>query len=164
MSLQQSPTAQELLAQLDDIRGLAPVAALPLAPGWWLLLGLAACLLAVAAIVLQRRRAYARSWKGDAQRALDALAAGLTEADAREAAGALSGTLRRIAMKRYSRSACAGLAGKNWLRFLGEKDPRGFDWTGRGAVLVEAPYAPPGKPLRPDDLKPLIEAAKEWVR
>jgi hypothetical protein len=44
--------------------------------------------------------------------------------------------LRRIAMARHGRTACAGLHGEDWLAWLTEHDPKGFDWRrdARGAA------------------------------
>jgi hypothetical protein len=72
--------------------------------------------------------------------------------------------LRRVAMQGFSRAQCAGLEGANWLRWLTAKDPGGFDWTGCGAALIDAPYAPPGRTVSPQSLKSMIVAAKRWVK
>jgi hypothetical protein len=152
-----------LLKQLDDIKGLDEISWLPLAPGWWALLALAGLALIVAAVMYWRRRAYWRSWKGDAARALDALAARLDGNTAQEVAGALSVLLRRIAIHRFSRPECAGLQGEDWLRWLAAHDAAGFDWADRGALLNEAPYSAPGRMVSPTAVGALIDAAKRWV-
>jgi hypothetical protein len=151
----------DLLARLYDIRGLNGIDWWPLAPGWWALIALASI---AAGAVYWRRQAYYRSWKGEAWLALLALEARLTAGNAQEIAAALSILLRRVAMQCFSRAECAGLEGHNWLRWLSAKDPGRFDWSGRGAVLIEAPYAPPGRAVSPQALKTLITAAKHWVK
>jgi len=156
-----SGTQDNLLAQLYDIAGLDDIDWWPLAPGWWALLAFA---LVLAGAAYWRRRAYYRSWKGDVWRALGALESQLADGNPQEIAAALSGLMRRIAMRCFSRAECAGLEGNNWLRWLTAKDPASFDWTSRGALLIEAPYAPPGRNVSPESLKPLIDAAKRWVR
>jgi hypothetical protein len=153
-------SAEGLLAKLDDIRGLGHISWWPLAPGWW---GLLALVLMAAGATYLRRRAYWRSWKGEARKALDLLDAQLKNGNRQEIAARLSTLLRRIAMQRYSRAECAGLWGQDWLRWLTAKDPRGFNWVDTGTLLVEAPYAPPGRNCPPKDLKSLISAAKRWV-
>ncbi len=155
------PAPPDLLAQLDDITGLDYISWWPLAPGWWMLLAL---LLSAAAACYWRRRAYWRSWKGDARRALDALEGQLSGGDAQQIAAALSALLRRIAMRGFSRAECAGLEGRAWLDWLTLKDPRGFDWASQGLLLVDAPYAPAGRTYPAQSLKRLIDAAKRWVR
>jgi hypothetical protein len=151
----------DLLSQLYDIRGLGHISWWPLAPGWWALLALVSL---IGAVVYWRRRAYWRSWKGDARRALDRLDARLSGENAQEIAGGLSTLLRRIAMQRYSREECAGLRGEDWLRWLTQKDPGGFDWVGGAVLILEAPYAPPGRDIAPKNVKGLIAAARRWVR
>lgn len=153
-----------LLSQMDDIRGLQKVSWWPLAPGWWVILALIALALIAGAIVYLRRRARERSWQGDARRELAKLETWLSDDNAHAVVAALSATLRRIAMQRYSRAECAGLEGKAWLQWLTGKDPRGFNWSAQGALLIEAPYLPPGKALDLDTIKTLLRAAGEWVK
>ena len=156
-----SPVPDNLLAQLYDIKGLDYIGWWPLAPGWWALI----FLVSVAAIVAYRRRlAYERSWKGDACRSLIALEAQLRGGNAQDVAATLSVLLRRVAMQCYARAECAGLQGHDWLRWLTAKDPGGFDWSSHGALLIEAPYAPPGRDVSAPSLKVMIRAAKKWVR
>jgi hypothetical protein len=156
-----SPAPNKLLAQLYDITGMDYIDWWPLAPGWWTLLALASIL---AGILYWRRRAYQRSWKGDASRALRALETRLAGGNAQEVAAALSVLLRRIAMQCFSRAECAGLEGRDWLHWLTAKDPGAFDWAGRGLLLIEAPYAPPGRNVSPDAVKILIAATRRWVK
>ena len=151
----------DLLAQLYDIRGLGHISWWPLAPGWW---GLFALMSLIAAVIYWRRRAYWRSWKGDARRALDRLDARLTDKNVQETAASLSTLLRRIAMQRHSRQECAGLWGEGWLRWLSQKDPSGFDWVAGAGLMVDAPYAPPGRDIPRQTLKSLIAATKKWVK
>jgi hypothetical protein len=72
--------------------------------------------------------------------------------------------MRRVAMQCSSRADCAGLEGHDWLRWLSANDPGKFDWTLRGSLLIEAPYAPPGRNVSPESVKVLIRAAKRWVK
>lgn len=153
--------SDKLLAQLSDIRDLDSVSWWPLAPGWWVFIALA--LLAVA-VVCWRHWIYQRSWQGRTYRAFVALDRQLRGGDAQQIAGALSELLRRVAIQSFSRTECAGLEGADWLRWLTTKDPGGFDWVARGALLIEAPYAPPGRSYPAQSVKILIDAAKRWVR
>jgi hypothetical protein len=86
----------------------------------------------------------------------------VAKADAKETAGELSELLRRIAMARYGRSTCAGLSGEEWLDWLQNKDPTGFDWRTKGLPLLDLPYAPPGQTATAT-LRPLIDAALVWL-
>ena len=154
------PADAGLLAQLRDIKGLDSISAWPPGAGWWILLAL----IIGALLYYVRRRAYIRSWKGDARRTLEMLEKNMSPANTRECVDALSMILRRIAMKRFSREACAGLEGQGWLDWLKANDPRGFDWAGKGLLLVKVPYAPPGRPVNMEKIRELIDAAKAWVK
>jgi hypothetical protein len=156
-----NPTPDDLLKQLYDIKGLDTIWWWPLAPGWWVVIALT---LIAAGIVYWRRRAYYRSWKGDAWRAFTALNAQLAGGDAQDIATSLSILMRRVAMQSSSRVECAGLQGADWLRWLSANDPGKFDWMASGSLLIEAPYAPPGQNVSPESLKVLIRAAKRWVK
>jgi hypothetical protein len=158
------------LEQLRDIQGITGVPWWPLAPGWWLILAA----FVVIAYATYHWRAILRlrvpipgitlgTWRWDAAAQLRSLRRrALAEQDAKTTAGELSELLRRIAMARWGRDACAGLNGEDWLAWLGAKDPKGFPWRERGRLLISAPYAPAG-PLSDRDLFALIDAAYAWV-
>jgi hypothetical protein len=162
------------LGPLRDIRGIEGVPWWPLADGWWILLG-AMVLIGLAAwhwrVVLRLRVPIPfvtlGSWRWDAASALrDLRRRARAGQDAKTTAGELSELLRRIAMARLGRSACAGLVGEGWLGWLAEKDPKGFAWRERGRTLIEAPYAPlarAGDRGQTDPLLELIDAAYAWV-
>jgi hypothetical protein len=158
------PSPDDLLSRLYDIKGLDYIGWWPLAPGWWVLLALVAIGSILAAAVYRRRLAYARSWKGDAWRAFAALDAQLPGGDVQKAGATFSILMRRVAMQCHSREECAGLQGQDWLRWLTAKDPGGFNWTERGSLLIEAPYAPPGRYASAEPLKVLIGAARGWIK
>ena len=157
------------LQALRDIRDIPPIPWWPPAPGWWLL-ALACGLLGYA---LWRWRAPLSlrvpipgvtlgTWRWDAAKALrDLSRRARTGQDVKTLAGELSELLRRIAMARLGRPACAGLTGTDWLDWLAAHDPNGFPWHERGQMLLVAPYAPPGAGAA--DLRALIEAAEGWV-
>jgi hypothetical protein len=76
----------------------------------------------------------------------------------------LSELLRRIAIARLGRTSAAGLSGADWLSWLKQHDPAGFDWSRFGKPLLTLPYAPPGKNEESvDQLLVLIDAALVWV-
>jgi hypothetical protein len=155
---------------LRDIHGITGVPWWPLAQGWWLLLGG----LLLLGLAVWRGRWVLRlrvpipgitlgSWRWDAAAALrDLRRRARAGQDDKQTAGELSELLRRIAMARVGRPACAGLTGQDWLAWLAAHDPQGFPWTERGRVLLAAPYAPPGQAAG-RELLALIDAAYEWV-
>lgn len=144
----------DLLSQLHDIKGIDNVSWWPLAPGWYGLIVL--CLIVFAAFfyLLQKRK------KRQSRRAVfDRLR---QETDAKRKIAALSELLRRLAVKKHGRQTCAGLEGQNWLNWLSDNDPNGYDWTRHGEILLDLPYAPKDK-ISNIDLDPLIDAAEGWV-
>jgi len=157
--------------QLRDIHGIQGIPWWPPGPGWWLLI------LAVLALgfLVWHFRAKLRlvippipiftlgSWRWDAARRLRDLRRRAPSQDGKQTAAELSELLRRIAIARLGRDACAGLAGQDWLAWLRDQDPKGFDWSQQGQPLLEIPYAPPGNPRQARELLPLIDAAYDWV-
>ncbi|MCF7990715.1 MAG: DUF4381 domain-containing protein [Thiohalocapsa sp.] len=158
-------------SQLRDIHDALGTPWWPLAPGWWLLLGAAALL----SLLIWRFRPNWRlhlpipfvtlgDWRWDAARALRRLRRESAGAPLKERVSALSELLRRIAMARQGRAACAGLHGNDWLDWLTRHDPRGFDWRNEGRLLLDAPYAPaaPGG-ADEDKLRRLLDAVEPWI-
>ncbi|UHD17528.1 DUF4381 domain-containing protein [Thiocapsa bogorovii] len=162
------------VAMLRDIHDIPPIPWWPPAPGWWLL----AIALTLLVLLVWRSRARLSlripipgitlgSWRWEAAAALRDLKrrAGKGQ-DAKQTLGELSELLRRIAMARLGRPACAGLTGTAWLDWLSAQDPNGFHWHERGRILIDAPYAPAGalrSRVGPKDLLSLIDAALAWV-
>ena len=157
--------------QLRDIDAFLGNPWWPPAPGWWLLLAA----LALLALALWRLDLVWRlrvpiplitlgSWRWDAGRELRQLRRNAAAASVKDTASELSALLRRIAMARHGRNACAGLHGEYWLAWLAEHDPKGFDWRDQGRLLLAAPYAPPaGTEAELHVLLRLIDAAMDWV-
>jgi hypothetical protein len=157
--------------QLRDIQGIQSVPWWPPALGWWLIAG--------AVILLTylgwRWRTSIRlrippipvfnvgSWRWDAARQLRSLRGRARTQDIKQTASDLSELIRRVAMARLGRDACAGLTGEDWLDWLKGNDPAGFDWTAGGRLLLEAPYAPPGIQARHEELDRLMDATHEWI-
>ncbi len=158
---------QPAVTQLIDIYGLDPASWWPPAPGWWLVaalfvLGLAALPRLLPLLAKARKKRRPR-WQRDAQRRLHNLRRRAASQEGKETASELSELLRRIAMARFGRAACAGLSGQGWLDWLHEKDPTGFDWQSNGRPLLELPYAPDGYLGDTERLQQLIDAALLWT-
>jgi len=153
------------IAVLRDIHDLDPAPWLPLAPGWWALLALAALLLLTFGIRFWLRNSgMLTGWRGDARRQLRALQRALRNEQPREIAGRLAILLRRIAMARSGRRGTASLTGDSWLDWLEQNDSSGFKWTSRAQLLVKAPYMPPSWPVERKEVTRLIAAASRWIR
>jgi hypothetical protein len=143
----------------------------PPAPGWWLLL---TALLVLGLLLWRydpRWRLYLPlpvltlgTWRWEAAQALRALRRRLTHEPVKAVAGELSELLRRIAMARHGRPACAGLHGETWLAWLTANDPQGFDWLRDARALLTAPYAQPAAAnTQRAALQRVLDATMEWV-
>lgn len=66
-------------------------------------------------------------------------------------------------MARFGREKTASISGSEWLALLQQSDPNGFDWSGRGRVLLNLPYAPDSWQAKPGELDELIGAAINLV-
>jgi hypothetical protein len=144
---------------LRDIHGLDAIPSWPLAPGWWLLL-LGCGLLVLGLLLLWWRLPY---WRLEAYWRLWWLARRWQRLPPKQLASELSELLRRIALVRFGRRACAGLSGDAWLAWLHTHDPRGFDWSRHGALLLALPYAPPDATAPSRQLRLLLAATRAWV-
>ncbi|CAK0777032.1 conserved hypothetical protein [Gammaproteobacteria bacterium] len=163
-----NPALTPSIAQLRDIRGLDPISLWPLAPGWWVIAGILTMLVVAGLLAAWWVHVWHQDWRSDAHRHLRELATRVHQIGAKEVAAQLSELLRRIAMARHGRTACASLTGEAWLDWLSAQDPAGFPWSKRGRVLIDLPYAPPRDQTRsagtdPDSLRTLIEAALPWL-
>lgn len=152
------------LEYLHDIEGLDPISFWPLSYTSWICLCVALFTLALLVYGCIRRVSFKRSWKNDTFQKLLHLEKNLSDTNAKETATLLSEYLRRIALKRFSRTECAGLVGDDWLKWLSAHDPKGFDWEQKGSFLIDAPYAPSEVFSSKSQMKDLIEAIKHWVR
>src|ERR1700722_20011952 len=131
-----------LMQQLHDIEGLDAISPWPLAIGWWVVIACGALVYEGTIWLLRRRLDYLRSWKRDTFKKLDILEQNLSSSTSGETLIFLSEYLRRIAVRRFPRKECAGLVGGAWLKWLKAHDPKQFDWTEKGKLLIEIPYAP----------------------
>ena len=146
--------------QLRDIHGLDPISWWPLAPGWWIsalliLLTFVALFLLIRHFILYPPG----SWRWEARVALRELWRQRNLQPQKESAAQLSELLRRIAIARFGREKTASISGDEWLAWLQQSDPNGFDWSGRGGILLNLPYAPDGRQAKPGELDALILAA-----
>jgi hypothetical protein len=153
-----------LLDQLHDIDGLDAISWWPLAIGWWITIALATALGIALLGYAAYRLAFARSWKSDTLKKLAHLQKNLSDTTARKTAIVLSEYLRRIALRRFPRKECASLIGEPWLMWLAKHDPKQFDWKTKGIFLITLPYAPENTTVAVEQVKDLIQAAKNWVK
>lgn len=150
--------------QLRAIHGLDPISWWPLATGWWISAALFILLVMVLGLFVRHLINYPPgSWRKDAREALRQLRRESWQLPPKETAAQLSELLRRIAMARFGRRGLASLSGADWLAWLHQSDPNGFDWLRRGGVLLSLPYAPHDQTVDQGDLEVLITAALRLV-
>ncbi|WP_158247214.1 DUF4381 domain-containing protein [Geothermobacter hydrogeniphilus] len=139
---------------LRDLHLPPEIGVWPLAPGWWLLVGLLV-LLIVAALLLARFR-QRRRFRRLALLQLETL----KNLHGSELAAALSYLLRQAALCHFSPQQVAGLSGEDWLKFLDTPfADRPFS-RGYGRCLQDAPY----RPLVDIDEARLLELCRDWLK
>jgi len=147
---------------LRDIQGLDAISRWPLAPGWWLLIGFITLLLIIFIYKIIRKNQHKKQdWRKIARQ--EWLELRPLNSPAREQLTFLSILLRRIAVQRHGREACAGLSGEKWLAWLTKYDPQGFNWTESGKILIEAPYMPPDTAIEDRQIDLIYRAIRVWV-
>ncbi|WP_332116567.1 DUF4381 domain-containing protein [Azorhizobium caulinodans] len=159
-ALRLDPGASDPLIALKDIHLPAPVSFWPLAPGWWMLLGLVIVLLLLAALLEWRRR---QTLGYKAQRALDVIARDTVRyADARAVGAEAAVLVRRILLSRGGAQA-AVLTGADWQAYLAQG--KGALPQEIGRFLAVAPYLPPGaQEAAGMDRAALVAALRRWIR
>lgn len=140
----------EFAARLRDLHPPEAPPWWPPAPGWWIALLVA---LVLAALAARRLRPLWRRFL--LRRRL------LAELEGAATAAEISQLLRAAALARFPQHPAAGLHGAAWIAFLEARDRA----PGRFAALAEALTAMPYRaPRAGDDVAPLREAARGWLR
>lgn len=154
-------TRDQVLARLRDIHMPEAVPFWPLAPGWWILIGLAAALVAAAAWVAWHRHTRLRR---EARRELDRLSVAFAETGDRVAlAAGVSALLKRVALARFDPDRVAALHGESWTGFLNAAARRPVFTGDTGAAVARAAWAP-REALGVDvDGPALLGAARTWI-
>lgn len=156
-----SPSAQQASPfeqlPLRDIHLPAEPSLWPLAPGWWVLVGIAVLILAFLVWQLakkMKRRAFVR-------RVLAMLDTRMAAAgnNGAKVAAEVSMLLRRAALTRYPKQEVASLSGEPWLGFLDRTGGNGAFSTGAGRVLADGPWRPQAQVDAPQ----LKAVARRWL-
>ena len=139
------------LDNLHDIVEAAPLSLWwPLAPGWWVVLGLIGIALLIGLWRVTRyrdRNAYRRF--------------ALKELDQIESPNALPVLLKRAALVAFSREEVAPLSGQGWIDFLNRAVPDCFNRE-HARALFQLDYHPEmlGRP----EVESLKDAIRSWIR
>ncbi len=141
---------------LRDIHLPEPVSWWPLAPGWWVVLGLIVILglLLLWVRYLRQYQFIAKLARGQLQllRSDSALSNG-------DKIRALSILMRRVSISAFPRVDSASLTGVEWLQFLDSSlTERAFS-EGPGRALLDGPYKPSGD----IDLAPVFKVCEKWI-
>jgi len=150
--------------QLRDIRGLDTISWWPLAPGWWILIGFTLLFLMIIGLLVYRRRVKRKQqhdWRKIAHQ--EWLSLRPLQAPPRDQITFLSILLRRVAIQRHGRDACAGLSGENWLNWLTQHDPQQFNWNKSGRILIEVPYMPKDASIDDYQVDLVYRAVRAWI-
>lgn len=149
----------QALAQLHDIHLPQAIGMWPLAPGWYVLLGLFCLVFLSVSIIAWRYYAH-----GLAKRqALRTLARYEIEyhqdQNSQRSSAAISELLKRVALAYYPREQVASLQGEAWLNFLNQMS-KDVDFNRVRDALLVCPYQPKAQ----QDLNLLFDLARRWIR
>ena len=154
------PTPDSL--PLRDIHLPEPITWWPLAPGWWLLLGL--LIVGVLLVLFLKKRHYQRRFKRASLHELQKIRDRWQESqNLTQLVKAISALLRRTAISYYPRQNIAGLTDADWLRFLDATNAQKDDFSkGVGKVLRSAPYV---KTVHDNevDAQALLTLTERWL-
>lgn len=147
------------LAQLKDIHLPKPIGWWPLAPGWYILIGLILFMAIILAYSFYKKYRNALA-KKHALVLLNTYQKEYSEEyNGSQTSARISELLRRVALVYYPREQVASLHGEKWLNFLNETS-KGIDFNLVKDLLLDAPF----KTEETMDLKPLFNTAQRWIR
>jgi hypothetical protein len=147
------------LQNLNDIVLPAPVEWWPLAPGWYVVFVVLACIFCW--ILFRRLKAWRRNtYRREALRELSEICS-----QGSIAARRLPGLLKRTALSAWPREQVAELSGAPWHDFLDRTGDTADFGTGMGKVLDRLSYAGSGEPtLSGAEFEQACEATEAWIR
>ena len=149
----------DLLSQLRDIHGAAPVSWWPPAPGWWILALLILVLLVwlgrrvIAGYRVSQRRRQMLGWVDHLNANVD------PQRDPQAYLSTLNRIFKLVALRAFPDQHCAALNGQDWADFLLEKMKKQQASESLN-VLASGPYDPaPGF-----DPETLSELSRYWIK
>ncbi len=149
---------QDPLASLHPLREPLPIGWWPMAPGWWLLIAIAAlCLGGLVYFLVKRYRANAYRRQALAQlRALRQQF--LAQRDASQYVAQTNALLKSVALHCYPRREVAASSGEQWLTFLNSR-VKGTEQFQPDFVTAAYRRACPDM-----DMAQLHRAAQSWIK
>lgn len=149
----------ELLKQLHDIHLPPALTMWPLAPGWYVVLGMIS--IAMMACIVGGWRWYQH---GKVKRAALRLLRQYEKqyyqtSNAQQASAEINELLKRVALAYFPRQDVAQLCGKDWLLFLNQTS-RELDFMPAEAALLRYPYQKEAT----GDLRPTLHLARAWIQ
>ena len=155
---------QDPLAGLHPLRAPDAIGWWPLAPGWWVLIAVAAIGLVLLLRFWLRRRARAAA-RRHALRQLDRATLAYAEHGSAAKLGIeVSELLRRTMLAYAPRADVAGLTGDAWLDWLDRDLPAPRFREGAGRELVDLPYRNPETAGADVNLDGMLAAVRERIR
>ena len=153
---------------LRDIHLPEPVSWWPLAPGWWITLGLLV-LAAVVGYLLKLARERQQLTKQSLDEFTRLVSRYQADRDARSLLSDISQLIRRVSITQFEHESIAGLTGDAWLEFLdrtmeSKKNGRDIKFCGElGAYLVAAQYQKSSS-IDEHKLDQLLVLSKAWLQ
>jgi hypothetical protein len=146
---------------LRDIHLPEPVPFWPLAPGWWILLGILVAVVVTGWLLYQRKKYLQLSAIRQARTELEKIVSHYeSNKNPLELGRQLSILLRRISISLFPRTEVASLTGDQWLEFL-DKQTSGEPFSKHaGRILAEAPYR---NELSVEDVELLLQHCRAWI-
>jgi hypothetical protein len=157
------------LQELRDIHLPPPVSWWPLAPGWWMVIGLVLVMIVVLLLWYRKRRRVWQqdAWRREALQELASLQAELAGISTHQALSKLSILIRRVVITCFPRHDVASLHGDRWLAFLelsmGEVVHADEFRSAGGALLVAGPYQEHSTARTAQSLQPLLALLERWL-
>ena len=165
-----------LLDNLYDIEDLFEISIWPLAIGWWLLIGIVICVVAILIGYYLRNRKLKKTWQYKLKNELLSMKSNISNDNFYKDLIRISEILRIIACKRYLKknnfnkdatNNIVGLYGNLWIDWLNANAPEGFDWKDNSKMVNEIPYMSESSIKKIDinlsKLQNLINITIRWI-
>lgn len=152
----------DALKDLRDITGIDSISWWPLAPGWWLMLIITATLVSYLLYKITKYFAFKNSWRYTIYNKMIDIE---KSPDSMSSIAAISKYLRLVNIKKFGRTDCAALTGKDWIKWLQDHDPSCYDWRKHEEILLSN-YS--GSKISEDEAREhileMVDALKRWLK